>query len=303
MSSRGPAMNLRPISRSAATAFSLGPGEPACELVRLPDPAAVSQTRQAQAPPPVWRHSPHPSLCPVLSGSSTSAASRLQPAEPDCVPRPSPSRASHVILGCLYRHIMCCPPELSKAQTQQRPHARVVCFPQAHRPSVLRLSVPLAHGPSVSHNAAVSFAPSESVPRSSQAISPLDLQNFERLTGRQCPKRLVSRHPSQFPVAHRPSLVTPCLDDGVAAVPAPGRATSVLASGPLESCVRVPGPLARLSLVTGLRPPSTRPGPRQAKRPPPHHRVCLEPIPTRASDTGATSTGQQSGVSHASSEP
>jgi hypothetical protein len=58
-----------------------------------------------------------------------------------------------------------------------------------------------------------------------------------RLTGRQCPKQLVSRHPSQFPVAHRPSLNTPCSDDGLAAVPA--RATSVLASGPRESGVRV----------------------------------------------------------------
>ncbi len=81
------------------------------------------------------------------------------------------------------------------------------------------------------------------------------------------------------------------------------------ASGPLESGVQVPGPIARLSLVTGLRPPSTRPGgpgprpakrrpgPRPAKRPPPHHLVRPEPIPTqaRASATGATSTGQQHG--------
>jgi hypothetical protein len=75
MSSRGPAVTLRPISRSAATAFSLGPGEPARELDRLTGPAAVSHTHQAQAPPLDWRHSPHPSLCPVLSGNSTSAAS------------------------------------------------------------------------------------------------------------------------------------------------------------------------------------------------------------------------------------
>jgi hypothetical protein len=131
MSSRGPAENLRPIPRSAATVFSLGPGEQAHELVHLPDPAAVSQTCQAQAPPPVWRHSLHPSLCPELSGNSTSAASRLKPGDPDCVPRPSPSpsRASQV----------CGPPELSDPRTQQRPRVRVVCFPQAHRQSVPRL--------------------------------------------------------------------------------------------------------------------------------------------------------------------
>jgi hypothetical protein len=41
-----------------------------------------------------------------------------------------------------------------------------------------------------------------------------------RHTGRQCPKQLVSRHPSQFPVAHRPSLVTPRSGDGLPAVPA-----------------------------------------------------------------------------------
>ncbi len=105
--------------------------------------------------------------------------------------------------------------------------------------------------------------------------------------------RLVSCHPSQSPVARRPLLVAPCSNDGLAAVPA--RATSVPASGPQEYGVRVPGPLARLSRVTGLRPPSTRPGPRPARHPPSHHRVRPEPIPTqaRASATGATSTGQQ----------
>jgi hypothetical protein len=139
MSSRGPAANLRPVSRSAVTAFSLGPSEPAREPVRLPDPAAVSQTRQAQAHPPVRRHSPHPSLRPVPSSRSASAASRLQPAIPDCVPHPSPSRASQVALGGLYRHVMCGPPELSETRTRQRPRVRVVCFPQAHRQSVPRL--------------------------------------------------------------------------------------------------------------------------------------------------------------------
>jgi hypothetical protein len=93
-------------------------------------------------------------------------------------------------------------------------------------------------------------------------------------------------------VAHRPSLVTPRSGDGLAVLP---RATSVLAGGPREAGVRVPGPLARLPLFTGLRPPSPRPGPRPAKRPPPRHQVRPEPIPTqaRASATGATSTGQQ----------
>ncbi len=180
ISSRGPAANLRPISRSAANAFSLGPGEPARELVHLPDPPAVGQTRQAQVPPPVWRHSPHPSLCPVLSGSSTSAVSRLQAANPDCVPRPSPSRASHATLGAESAASIVtscaahprCPRHGSSSDSVFGSSA----FPRRRRPSVPRLSVPLAHGPSVSHSAAVSFAPSESVPRGSQAVRPLDPQ-------------------------------------------------------------------------------------------------------------------------------
>jgi hypothetical protein len=142
ISSRDPAANLRPVSRSAATAFSLSPSEQAREPVRLPDPAAVSRARQAQAPPPVRRHSPRPSLRPVPSSRSASAASRLQPANPDCVPHPSPSLASQVALGGLYRHVMCGPPELSETRTRQGPRVRVVGFPQAHRPSVPRSQYP-----------------------------------------------------------------------------------------------------------------------------------------------------------------
>jgi hypothetical protein len=112
MSSRGLAVNLRPISRSAATAFSLGPGEPARVLVRLPDPAAVSQTHQAR------HRDPHPSRfgatprIRVCAPCNRAAASQPHP----CCNLPIPTacsvrnRASQVALGGLrvYRHIVCC---------------------------------------------------------------------------------------------------------------------------------------------------------------------------------------------------
>ncbi len=163
MSSRGPASNLRPISRYAATAFSLGPCEPARELVRPPDPAAVSPTRQSQGTPNIWRHSPHPSLRPVLSDSSTSATSRLQPACHDCVPRQSLSRTSHVTLGGLYRRITCCPPTCP-----------------SHEPG------------------SDSEFGSSAFPRRTGRQYPFC--QYPWLTGRQCPiaQRSVSRHPSQF---------------------------------------------------------------------------------------------------------
>jgi hypothetical protein len=209
MSSRGPAANLRPVSRSAVTAFSLGPSEPACEPVRLPDPAAVSQTRQAQAPPPVRRISPHLSLRPVPSSRSASAASRLQPAIPDCVPHPSPSGASQVALGGLYRHVMCGPPELSETRTRQRPRVRVVGFPQAQQAvSTPIVSTPGTRGVSVPYIAQrsdsrhLSQSPVAHKPSRSVRVP----STHRRRTGRQCPKQLVSRHPSQFPVDHRPSL-------------------------------------------------------------------------------------------------
>jgi hypothetical protein len=110
---------------------------------------------------------------------------------------------------------------------------------------------------------AVSFAPSESVFRGTQAV------------------------------------VTPCSDaralpwSGTAWRPFQTRATSVLAGTPVVRVPASPGLLTRLGLplITGLRPPSPQP----AKRPPPHHRVRPEPIPTqaRASVTGVSSTGQQ----------
>jgi hypothetical protein len=51
MSSSDPAVNLLPMSRSAAAAFSRGPGEPARVLVRLLGPAAVSHTRHSPGTP------------------------------------------------------------------------------------------------------------------------------------------------------------------------------------------------------------------------------------------------------------
>ncbi len=225
----------------------------------------------------------------MLSGSSTSATSRLQPAGHDCVPRPSPSRTSHVTLGGLYRRITCCPPTCPSHEPGSDSEFGSSAFPRRTGCQYPDCQYPWLTGRQCPHSAAVSFAPSESVPRGSQAVSPLDPQKAH---GQSVPPAVL-RHPSQSPVARRPSLVAPCSNDGLAAVPA--RATSVLASGPQEYGVRVPGPLARLSLVTGLRPPSTRPGPRPAKRPPLHHRVRPEPIPTqaRASAAGGYGTGQQ----------
>ncbi len=63
-------------------------------------------------------------------------------------------------------------PSCPSKRTQQQSSVRVVGFPQEHRLSVPQSSVLLTHGLSVSHRAAISFAPSES-PRGSQAVSPL----------------------------------------------------------------------------------------------------------------------------------
>jgi hypothetical protein len=62
MSSRGPAANLRPISRS--TSPSARANRPASSFACLNPRPSVKRVK-ARAPPNVWRHSPHPS--PVLS--------------------------------------------------------------------------------------------------------------------------------------------------------------------------------------------------------------------------------------------
>jgi hypothetical protein len=164
MASRDPAVNLLPITSSAVAAFSRGPCEPTRVLVDLPDPAAASHMRQNSGTPTRivslpesesvsraigqrLRDLPSPSACRVRSSFASGrplSSQRARPAYPSC-----PSERTH-----------------------QRPSVRVVGFPQARRLSAFQSSVPLAHGPST-HRAAVSFAPSKSVPRGSQTVSPL----------------------------------------------------------------------------------------------------------------------------------
>jgi hypothetical protein len=116
--------------------------------------------------------------------------------------------------------------------------------------------------------------------------------------------RLVSRHPSpsQFPLAHRPSLPRARMPG-----PCPGRAPPVGRSGPARPASQPAGPLCLHALF--VPPPESQrsrgssrdcpepqasgrhhpqPGLRSAKRPPPRHRVRQEQIPTqaRASATG-----------------
>jgi hypothetical protein len=144
----------------------------------------------------------------VLSGSSSSAASRgFQAAT--CRSRLRAASgiklhkwhsAASVITACAAH------PGCPSLLAQQRPSVRVVGFSQAHRPSVPRSSVPLrlTHGPSVSHRAAISFAPSESVPRGSQTVSPLDSQKAHRPSVPQA----VSFSPSESDPSGSQAVVT-----------------------------------------------------------------------------------------------
>ena len=95
---------------------------------------------------------------------------------------------------------------------------------------------------------AVRFAPSESVPRGSRAVSPVLARR--RLTGRQhpclCGRAFPRSTASSGQRVQRPS----------------GRASSL--GPPSESQRRYPGPVARLPSITGHRPPPlpARPAPR-----------------------------------------
>ncbi len=74
----------------------------ALDLDRLPDPAAVSHTRQNPSPsaPPDWSPSLGPSPYFVLPGRHSSAASRPRPAGHDCVPQfASSTHHRHSIRG------------------------------------------------------------------------------------------------------------------------------------------------------------------------------------------------------------
>ncbi len=176
----------------------------------------------------------------MLSGSSTSAAFRLQPADPDCVPRPSPSRTSQVALGGPYRHIMCGPTRVVLATNPAATAFGHLLFPDARTGR----QYPYCQYPWLTGRQCPIMIAQRSVSRHPSqfpvAHRPSVPSTHRRLTGRQCPKRLVSRHPSQLPVAHRQSLVTPCSDDGLAAVPA--STTSVLASGPRNPASESRGP-------------------------------------------------------------
>jgi hypothetical protein len=148
MSSRGPAANLRPVSRSAVTAFSLGPSEPAREPVRLPDPAAVSQARQAHP----FGVTPRIRVCVPCHRA---AAPRQHPGCNLPFPTACSTRvrvelrkwrsAASIVTSCA-AHPSC---------PRHEPGSDRVfgssAFPRRSSPSVPRLSVPLAHGPSVSH--------------------------------------------------------------------------------------------------------------------------------------------------------
>jgi hypothetical protein len=150
---------------------------------------------------------------------------------------------------------------------------------------------------------AVSFAPSESVPHGSRAVS-------RTLVPRHAPhRRLASRHPSQFPMAHRLSVPRARVTETFPrrAPPLRARANCNLKAGPgsrpaEDQRTSVPSHDCPASPASGLHHP--KPGPRPAGRPPPSQQVRPEPIPTqaRASATGATSTGQQVGIGRRSAE-
>jgi hypothetical protein len=112
MSSRDPSVNLRPISRSAATAFSRGPGEPARVLVRLPDSAAVSHTRQSPGTPTRF------ASLPASESVSRAIVPQLLGRIGCDLPIPTACRvrirALQVALGGLCRHSVRGPPELSE---------------------------------------------------------------------------------------------------------------------------------------------------------------------------------------------
>ncbi len=135
---------------------------------------------------------------------------------------------------------------------------------------------------------AVRYAPSESVPRGTQAVSlklAAPLQPESQYPMATTARRLVSRHPSQYPEAHGPSVPRARLDG---AQPRrshptfkPSRATSVPASGP-------PGPQPSESQrvrgghptpsVAGLRPALSQ-APSTAPQRPPEYRSQPRPAP------------------------
>ncbi len=138
-------------------------------LDRLPGPAAVSHTRQNPDTP--TRLLSLPASESVSWAIRQQLLRRIQAAT--CRSRLRAASgvellkwhsAASIVTTCAAH------PSCPSERTQQRPSVRVVGFPQAHRPSVPRTSVPqvlpLTHGPvrpSVSHRAAVSFSPSQFV--------------------------------------------------------------------------------------------------------------------------------------------
>ncbi len=170
-------------------------------------------------------------------------------------------------------------PSCPSEQTQQLSRVRVVGFPQAHRPSISRSSVPLTLRPSVPHRAADSFAPFESV--SPLLTRPSVSSTRRRLIGHVRPSVsyavsfvLSESVPlgSQAVVNHA-RMPGPCLGR---APPRPfrARATSAQASGPRVSghpSASVPGaprataprhrPPAAAGPAPGHTPSTAPPGP------------------------------------------
>ncbi len=133
MSSSDPAVNLRPISRSAATACTHGPGDPARMLVRLPDPAAVSHTRRTERTDPAATERSGRRLSPGVQAVSTPIVSTPDTRAVSVQSRRDQFRAIRVSSPWLTGRQSPRPTEGSKAQ-------------------------------------AIGFVPSESVPRGSQAV-------------------------------------------------------------------------------------------------------------------------------------